>query len=276
MDPSLWAIGPHPGWLCADIKRRPDNTCPPCGPGQGPARLPVVMRSAANPGADNEGSSLMSLLLLSMIVSGGHLGHPLPQTDTRLRPVCDRRCSGGWPWHRRKAPMKVAVSSMKPMAVALSTALALTLLSAGGASADEIQVQSSEASDTANVGSTAGEDTVMLLSEQVIGVPDVDSASEPVLVLPPGHKDQEHTDAVPAVVVAAAAWCARGAIASVPTTVLTDILAGKASSRKTYVTNAVVGCFVGELGGVAWRVVPGWAKEKAIHAAIALLIRWRA
>ncbi|GAB2687824.1 hypothetical protein [Thalassiella azotivora] len=93
----------------------------------------------------------------------------------------------------------------------------------------------------------------------------------------PGDKGQEQTEAVaiPAVAIAAAAWCARGALSSVPTTALSDILAGKKSSFKTYVWNAVIGCLVGEVGGVLWRVVPPWAKQKAIHAVIAMLIRWR-
>ncbi|MGW5205549.1 hypothetical protein ACWEQ5_12895 [Streptomyces griseoincarnatus] len=42
--------------------------------------------------------------------------------------------------------------------------------------------------------------------------------------------------------IGAAAWCATGARAGIPTSVLSDIAAGKASSEKTYVRNAVIDC----------------------------------
>ncbi|NYH53087.1 hypothetical protein HNR06_002676 [Nocardiopsis arvandica] len=74
------------------------------------------------------------------------------------------------------------------------------------------------------------------------------------------------TQALPVVVVAAAAWCARGALASVPTTALTDLINGQNSGWKNYAMNAAVGCLVGEVGGVAWRVIPQAAKDAAIRA----------
>lgn len=68
--------------------------------------------------------------------------------------------------------------------------------------------------------------------------------------------------AIPAAVIAAAAWCARGALASVPTSVLEDIANG--AQPTDYVRNAVIGCLVGEVGGWVWRVTPQWAKRQAI------------
>lgn len=55
-------------------------------------------------------------------------------------------------------------------------------------------------------------------------------------------------DPVWAVAVAAAAWCARGAIGGVSTTALIDIYQGRRSSWRTYVQNAIVSCLVGDLG----------------------------
>ena len=62
---------------------------------------------------------------------------------------------------------------------------------------------------------------------------------------------------VTAVAIAAAAWCARGALASIPTSALTDIMNGRYSGHRNYVAQAIIGCLVGEIGGWAWRVPPG-------------------
>ncbi|GHH40472.1 hypothetical protein [Streptomyces candidus] len=79
---------------------------------------------------------------------------------------------------------------------------------------------------------------------------------------------------IAAVAIGAAAWCAKGALASIPTSVLSDIAAGKASSKKTYVRNAIIGCIGGEIGGVVWKFLPGWVKNKAINMVIAFIIKY--
>lgn len=79
---------------------------------------------------------------------------------------------------------------------------------------------------------------------------------------------------IAAVAIGAAAWCAKGALASIPTSVLSDIAAGKASSKKTYVRNAVIGCLGGEIGGWAWKILPGWVKNKAVNMVIAFIIKY--
>ncbi|MBD0840459.1 hypothetical protein [Streptomyces sp. TRM68416] len=79
---------------------------------------------------------------------------------------------------------------------------------------------------------------------------------------------------IAAVAIGAAAWCARGALASIPTSVLSDIAAGKASSKKDYVRNAIIGCLGGEIGGWAWKVLPNWVKNKAINMVIAFIIKY--
>ncbi|MEU2911624.1 hypothetical protein ACFYM3_12990 [Streptomyces massasporeus] len=79
---------------------------------------------------------------------------------------------------------------------------------------------------------------------------------------------------IAAAAIGAAAWCAKGALASIPTSVLSDIAAGKASSKKTYVRNAVIGCLGGEIGGVVWKFLPGWVKNKAVNMTIAFIIKY--
>ncbi|WP_433545927.1 hypothetical protein ACQPZG_12795 [Streptomyces sp. CA-294286] len=79
---------------------------------------------------------------------------------------------------------------------------------------------------------------------------------------------------IAAVAIGAAAWCARGALASIPTQVLSDIAAGKASGKKAYVRNAIIGCLAGEIGGVVWKFLPGWVKDKAINMVIAFIIKY--
>ncbi|WP_432117018.1 hypothetical protein [Streptomyces sp. bgisy032] len=79
---------------------------------------------------------------------------------------------------------------------------------------------------------------------------------------------------IAAAAIGAAAWCAKGTLASIPTSVLSDIAAGKASSKKTYVRNAVIGCLGGEIGGVVWKFLPGWVKNKAVNMVIAFIIKY--
>lgn len=78
--------------------------------------------------------------------------------------------------------------------------------------------------------------------------------------------------AIPAVVIGAAAWCASGALGSVPTSILDDLANGGAGVP--YVRNAIIGCIAGNFGGMAWRVLPGWIKQKAIAAVAAFMIRY--
>lgn len=74
--------------------------------------------------------------------------------------------------------------------------------------------------------------------------------------------------------LAAAAWCARGAVSSVPTTTLSNIAKGKPVSGDNYARNAIIGCLGGEIGGWAWRVLPGWVKDKAVALVAAFIIRF--
>ncbi|MGW0732642.1 hypothetical protein [Streptomyces sp. NPDC002851] len=90
----------------------------------------------------------------------------------------------------------------------------------------------------------------------------------------PSGGPQARAFPIAAVAIGAAAWCAKGALASIPTSVLSDIAAGKASSKSTYVRNAAIGCLGGEIGGVVWKFLPGWVKDKAVNMVIAFIIKY--
>lgn len=72
--------------------------------------------------------------------------------------------------------------------------------------------------------------------------------------------------------IAAAAWCASGALGSVPTSVLDDLTNG--GEGTDYARNAIIGCVAGNIGSWAWKVLPGWAKEKAVAAVAAFIIKY--
>lgn len=77
---------------------------------------------------------------------------------------------------------------------------------------------------------------------------------------------------IAAAAVAAAAWCASGALGSVPTSVLDDLTNGGAGTD--YARNAIIGCLAGNVGSWAWKVLPGWAKERAVAAVAAFIIKY--
>ncbi|MGW7413045.1 hypothetical protein [Streptomyces sp. NPDC054863] len=79
---------------------------------------------------------------------------------------------------------------------------------------------------------------------------------------------------IAAVAIGAAAWCAKGAVASIPTSVLSDVADGKFSGKGTYVKNAIIGCLGGEIGGVVWKFLPGWVKNKAVSMVAAFIIKY--
>ncbi|WP_241844752.1 hypothetical protein [Streptomyces silvensis] len=79
---------------------------------------------------------------------------------------------------------------------------------------------------------------------------------------------------IAAVAIGAAAWCAKGAVASIPTSVLSDVADGKFSGKGTYVKNAIIGCLGGEIGGVVWKFLPNWVKNKAVAMVAAFIIKY--
>ena len=99
--------------------------------------------------------------------------------------------------------------------------------------------------------------------------PELVAEMEQVLAQGNGEDPQVMALPVAAFVIGAAAWCARGAVASIPTSVLADVAKQKFSGKGEYAKNAIVGCLAGELGGVVWRFMP---KKNAIVAAVAAFI----
>lgn len=85
-------------------------------------------------------------------------------------------------------------------------------------------------------------------------------------------KDQMVGGPIAAAAIVAAAWCASGALGSVPTSVLDDATNG--GTEVDYVRNAVIGCLVGNVGSWAWKVLPGPIKNKMIEAVIAFVIKY--
>jgi len=126
---------------------------------------------------------------------------------------------------------------------------------------------------SATVASTVDEGRWME-SVPVVELPSAEQNIGPTDTSLPGRAatGESGTQAVPAAVIAAAGWCASGVLGSVSTQTLLDIYHGKASSKKTYVTNAVVGCIVGNFGSWAWRVLANYLKKKAINAVISFVI----
>lgn len=73
--------------------------------------------------------------------------------------------------------------------------------------------------------------------------------------------------AIAGVAIAAAAWCASGALSSVPTSVLADIV-NRGDGGGDYVRNAVYGCAAGNIGQWAWKWVPASVKQRVLNAVV--------
>ena len=69
------------------------------------------------------------------------------------------------------------------------------------------------------------------------------------------------------VAIAAVAWCASGALSSIPTSVLADIV-NRGEDGGDYVRNAIYGCAVGNVGGLAWKLIPTSVKQKVLNAVV--------
>lgn len=77
--------------------------------------------------------------------------------------------------------------------------------------------------------------------------------------------------ALPAVIagvaIAAVAWCASGALASVPTSALTDMI-NRGEGGGDYVQNAIVGCIAGNIGSLAWKLLPQRLKQSVYSSVV--------
>lgn len=69
------------------------------------------------------------------------------------------------------------------------------------------------------------------------------------------------------VAIAAVAWCASGALSSVPTSVLSDMV-NRGEGGGDYVRNAIIGCAVGNVGSLAWKLIPSGVKQSILNAVV--------
>lgn len=67
--------------------------------------------------------------------------------------------------------------------------------------------------------------------------------------------------------IAAAAWCASGALSSIPTSALADIV-NRGEGGGDYVRNAVYGCVAGNIGSAVWKFIPSSIKQKVLNAVV--------
>ncbi|MEL4211985.1 hypothetical protein [Corynebacterium bovis] len=69
------------------------------------------------------------------------------------------------------------------------------------------------------------------------------------------------------VAISAVAWCASGALSSIPTSALADIV-NRGEGGGDYVKNAIFGCAVGNVGSLAWKLIPSSVKNKILQAVV--------
>lgn len=69
------------------------------------------------------------------------------------------------------------------------------------------------------------------------------------------------------VAISAVAWCASGALSSIPTSILVDLV-NRGEGGGDYVKNAIFGCAGGTIGKGAWNLVPKSVKQKIMNATV--------
>lgn len=69
------------------------------------------------------------------------------------------------------------------------------------------------------------------------------------------------------VVIAAAAWCAAGALSSLPDSAIQDVI-NRGEGGGNYVQNAIIGCITGQIGKAAWRLIPMSVKQRVYSAIV--------
>ena len=99
----------------------------------------------------------------------------------------------------------------------------------------------------------------------------------PVAPVTPGE-GQVTPQALPVIAAAAVAWCASGALGSVPATAISNFLAGTNTAWTNYIYGVVAGCAAGNIGSLAWKLLPQFLKNQAINAAVwhwkTFIARW--
>ncbi|MCF3121018.1 MULTISPECIES: hypothetical protein [Streptomyces] len=152
-------------------------------------------------------------------------------------------------------------------------------LTAGALFAGASPALASHAAETRAASASATQEMPELTAEQLRFIEDgmgPEAMAELNKAMSGGGDGEIRPRAFPiaAVAIGAAAWCAKGAVASIPTSVLSDVADGKFSGKGTYVKNAIIGCLGGEIGGVVWKFLPGWVKNKAVAMVAAFIIKY--
>ncbi|WP_018157240.1 hypothetical protein [Demetria terragena] len=126
-------------------------------------------------------------------------------------------------------------------------------------------ITTSPAANASNASTAITEEQIRFLER--IGKPTLDEISRTQ-----AKNSASRAFPIAAVAIGAAAWCAKGALASVPTSVIDDVANG--GEGTDYVRNAIIGCIGGEIGGFVWKVLPGAVKKKAVELVAAFIIKY--
>lgn len=152
--------------------------------------------------------------------------------------------------------------------IALLTSGAIFVTAGGAAQAVEAQTPTTAVTEQAVPPLTAEQRQYI---EQTMGPALVEIQKAQAQQAPEGPQAQAFP--IAAAAIAAAAWCAKGALGSVATSVISDVANG-GNAGGDYVRNAIIGCLGGEIGGVVWKFLPGWVKQKAIEMVAAFIIKY--
>ncbi|ATL32949.1 hypothetical protein [Streptomyces formicae] len=171
------------------------------------------------------------------------------------------------------------MSTQQRPVIRRASLVGVAALTAGALFAGAAPALASHAAETRAASVSATEQTPELTAEQLRFIEDgmgPEAMAELNRAISQGDDGEIRPRAFPiaAVAIGAAAWCAKGAVASIPTSVLSDVADGKFSGKGTYVKNAIIGCLGGEIGGVVWKFLPGWVKNKAVSMVAAFIIKY--
>ncbi|TYR16566.1 hypothetical protein [Corynebacterium urealyticum] len=143
-----------------------------------------------------------------------------------------------------------------------ATAVAVSFSHAPAASAKPVSVTSQQDSATAGYPSPTQEQIDEI--HQFLGDDAVNEFMQAQVEASQGFRI---APVIAGVAVAAVAWCASGALSSLPTSALTDII-NRGEGGGDYVQNAIVGCLVGNVGSLAWKALPKSVKQKIYSAVV--------
>ncbi|KAB1501408.1 hypothetical protein F7230_09285 [Corynebacterium sp. 320] len=157
------------------------------------------------------------------------------------------------------------MSGVKTRTVSLCLALIVPVSSVTVAQADSVSKRASvEAlSELVTTGPAPTQEQIDEIHEY-LGPQAVEELNRALLEVNDGDRA---LPVIAGVAISAVAWCASGALSSVPDSVLTDIV-NRGAGGGDYIQNAVIGCVTGATGKIAWKVIPPSVKQKILNAAV--------